>query len=101
STRGTDAWDGRRRKSKGDTFIQARELFVNTRLNRLILFFRLRSLAPWFQRDKEKSAVSVLDQAEQAETHNAGHVLHAGGVQQHPLDIAAGLVRPLERRRVR
>src|SRR6266852_1621876 len=67
------------------------------RFNLSVLFFPLRAVIPRLQCDKEKGVVTGSDEAEQAETDDAGGVLHTGCVGQHLLDFPYGLVRPLER----
>ena len=47
------------------------------RLDGFVLFFRLGSFAPRLESNKEKRAVSALDEAQKTKSDNARGVLHA------------------------
>ena len=66
------------------------------RFNLPVLFLSLFAVIPRLQCDKEKRIVTGSDEAEQAETHDAGGVLHTRGAGQDLLDFPYGLVRSLE-----
>ena len=75
STGSADARNRRRRKGKGETFAEPGELFVQSRFDGGVLFLRLRPFAPGLEGDKEERAVSIVHQAEQTESDDAGGVL--------------------------
>src|SRR5207247_1016252 len=96
----SDAGDCRGRKCEPDAFAETGELFIYMRLDCLILFFRFRSFAPRFEPDKEKCAVGILGETQQAESNDAGGVLHTRRFAQKIFNLATDLVGPFERRRV-
>src|SRR5207245_9465668 len=96
----SDDGDCRGRKCEPDAFAETGELFIYMRLDCLILFFRFRSFAPRFEPDKEKCAVGILGETQQAESNDGGGVLHTRRFAQKILDLTAGLLGAFERRRV-
>ena len=101
STSRADTGNCRWRKRERETFAQTREVFVQSRLDRLILFLGFRSLTPRLESDEEKGAVSVLRETEQTEADDACRVLHAWSFAQEIFNFAASLIGTLKRRRVR
>ena len=95
-----DARNRRWREGKRDAFTETGEIFIQSRLDRVILFLRLRSFAPRLESDKEKRVVGVRDQAQQTKADDAGGVLHAGCFAQKIFDLLTDLVGALERSRV-
>src|SRR6266550_1293716 len=83
-----DARNRRRWKREGDTFGKPGELFVNVRLDRGVLFFRLGPFAPGLEGDEEEGAISILHETEQTESDHAGRVLDARSFAENLFDFA-------------
>ena len=76
------------------------EVLIQSRLDCVVLFLRLRSFAPRLESDKEKRVVGVGHQAQQTKADDTGGVLHAGCFAQKIFDLSTNLVGALKRSRV-
>src|SRR5258708_5219287 len=67
------------------------------RVNLAVLFFSLRAVIPRFQGDKDKGVITGSNEAEQAETDDAGAVLHTRCVGQYLFDFLYRFIGALQR----
>ncbi len=81
TTGGADAQNCRRRKGKGETFLQLRKSLRHVGLNCVELLIFFLALVPILERDEEERVVGVLREAEKAEADDGGAAFDAGSVQ--------------------
>src|SRR5207244_12731905 len=74
------------RESKRDPFTETCEILIQSRLDCVVLFLRLRSFAPRLESDKEKRVVGIGHQAQQTKADNTSGVLHTGCFAQKIFD---------------
>src|SRR4029077_17933641 len=100
SARSAHARNHRWRESKRDPFTETCEVLIQSRLDCVVLFLRLRSFAPRLESDKEKRVVGVGHQAQQTKADDTSGILHAGCFAQKIFDLSTNLVGALKRSRV-
>ena len=96
-TGSADTWNRRRRKGECIAFADFSQFAAQMLFDRIVLLFRLFALAPFVKGNKEKSAVSGLDNAQKIESNNGSEILDARGLFQNLFDFTADFGRPLER----
>src|SRR6266403_61599 len=80
------------REIKGDSLRPLAQCLIQACFDLLVLFFSLLANIPIFQCDKEKGVITGSDEAQQANTDDAGGVLHTRRFGQDFLDLLRDLV---------
>ncbi len=88
-------------KREGDAFGNFAEIAIDVLLDLLELFIAGFALVPRLQSDEEEGVVAGADEAEQAETDDAGGVLDARGVGENVFDFARDFIGALKRSGIR